>query len=129
MKTKLEATFNSISGAAALKVKLEAIGIDTSWISGSDTLRLGLRYLLRVFTVGQFVDGEAVGEVREFLKSNLTTQVSAVPAVIRDKVKTWMQNKGLAVGWITGTTTVRQVIHYIVINLNIEKLNMSDEEF
>jgi len=129
MKTKLENTFNSIAGAAALKVKLEAIGIDTSWIGGSDTLRLGLRYLLRVFTVGQFADGESVGEVREFLKANLTTQVSAVPAVIRDRVKTWMQNKGLAVGWITGTTTVRQVIHYIVTNLNIGKLNMSDEEF
>lgn len=129
MRTKLEQTFNSVPNVAVLKTKLEAIGINTAWISGSDTLRTGLRYLLKVFTVGQFVDGEEVGEVREFLKSNLNTQVSAVPAAIRDKVKNWMQNKGLAIAWIVGTTTVRQVIHYIVSNLNIGKFIMGEEEF
>ena len=129
MKTKLETLFNSISGVATLKTKLEAIGINTAWISGSNTLRDGLRYLIRIFTTAQILNGEGNTDVRDFIANNLDTTVVEVPVAVRNKVKAWMQNKGLAIGWITNSTTVREILHFIVENLGIGKLKMSGEDF
>jgi hypothetical protein len=129
LKSKLDTICSSIPSIATIRARFEEIGINTEWISGSNTLRDALRYLVRVFTFAQITDGENNPDVRDFVQKNLTTQIKDVPTALRTKVKDWMQARGLAVGWITNTTTVREVLHFIVTNLGIGKLKMSGEEF
>jgi hypothetical protein len=129
LKQKLETLFNSIAGVATIKTKLENNGINTAWISASSTLRDVLRYLLRIFTIGQLTYGKNESDIMEFLRNNLDTQVVNISLTIRNKVKAWMQSKGLDVSWIVGATTVRQILHYIVTTLSIGKFIMSGEEF
>jgi hypothetical protein len=121
--------FNNITGSTALKTKMENQGISTSWITSSNTMRDVLRYLIRIFTVTQVSDGEGNTNVKEFLKANLTTTVAQIPVGIRTAIRDWMQAKGLAIGWITNATTVREIVHFIVSNLGMGKLKMSGEEF
>lgn len=129
VNTGLERVFNSIVGAGVLKTKMENQGISASWITNSNTMRDVLRYLVRIFTICQVSDGEGNTGVKDFLKANLTMQVKDIPAAARNAIKTWMQAKGLAIGWITNITTVREVVHFIVENLGIGKLRLSGEEF
>jgi len=121
--------FNNITGSTALKTKMENHGISTSWITNSNTMRDVLRYLIRIFTVTQITDGEGNTNVKEFLKANLTTTVAQIPVGVRTSIRNWMQAKGLAIGWITNSTTVREIVHFIIENLGIGKLKMSGEEF
>ena len=121
--------FNSITGSTALKTKMENQGISTAWITSSNTMRDVLRYLIRIFTITQVSDGEGNTNVKEFLKANLTTTVAQIPVGIRTAIRDWMQAKGLAIGWITNATTVREIVHFIIENLGIGKLKMSGEEF
>jgi len=121
--------FNNITGSEALKTKMENHGISTAWITNSNTMRDVLRYLIRIFTVTQITDGEGNTNVKEFLKANLTTTVAQIPVGVRTSIRNWMQAKGLAIGWITNATTVREIVHFIIENLGIGKLKMSGEEF
>lgn len=125
----LETLFNSLPGIGALKTALEARGISTSWISGSNNVRDGLRYLMRVFSIAQIADGMGNAHVKTIIAQNLDSTVGDVAPAVRNGVKNWMQAKGLATGWITNSTTVRQVIHFIVENLGIGRLRMSGQEF
>ena len=121
--------FNNITESTALKTKMENQGISTAWITSSNTMRDVLRYLIRIFTITQVSDGEGNTNVKEFLKANLTTTVAQIPVGIRTAIRNWMQAKGLAIGWITNATTVREIVHFIIENLGIGKLKMSGEEF
>ena len=125
----LETVLNSIPGIATIKTKLEANGINMAWISGSNTLKDAIRYLFKTHAIAQIADGEGKSEVKQLITNNLDTTVNQVPQAIRTAIKNWMQAKGLAIGWITNATTVREILHFIVSNLGIGKLRMSGEDF
>jgi len=208
----LNTVLNSIPGIATIKTKLEANGINMAWISGSNTLKDAIRYLVKTHTIAQIADGLSMdclltqvtplgstvisvsenliciregdtisirmmrdypdygnwtftttvkgipsgntiilnnptdghgainapvyislrtvgGFLKQFALNNLDTTVNQVPQAIRTAIRNWMQSKGLAIGWITNATTVREILHFIVSNLGIGKLRMSGEEF
>jgi hypothetical protein len=118
LKTHMDSLINSLPNVAALKTALETRGISTSWLSGSNTIRDGIRYLIRIFSTAQIADGQGNGNIKDIIGRNL-----------RNGVKTWMQSRGLAIGWITNQSTVREILHFIVENLGFGKLKMSGEEF
>ncbi len=129
IKNALDAPISAIPNVATLKTKLEGIGISTSWYSADNTVRDGIRYLMRVFSFAQIVDGLGNANIKTFIANNLDTTMNQIPANIRNAVSNWMQSKGLATGWITSSTTVRQVLHFIVTNLGFGALKVSSEDF
>lgn len=95
----------------AARTKLESWGINTEWITGSHTMKDVLRQVIKIFSVCQVADGQGQANVKEFLKQNLDVQVSAIPVAQRTAIGGWLQSKGIDVSWVTGTTTVRQVVN------------------
>ncbi len=94
----------------AARTKLEAVSINTEWITGTDTLKDVLRQVVKLFSVAQVADGHGQANVMEFLKENLDVEVSAIPAARRQAIRDWLVSRGIDVSWITGSTTVRQVV-------------------
>lgn len=131
LKTKLDGSLDAIPSVSVsvIKSKLEAVGINMAWVQGSNTIRDAIRYLLRIFIFAQTANGAGDLDIRDFVKNNLDTKVSDVPLTIRNKIKDWMQNRGLAIGWIVSSTTVREILHFIVTNLGFGKFKMNGEEF
>jgi hypothetical protein len=129
LKTHLDSLLGSIPNVETVKTNLENNGVSCSWLSSSNTVRNALRYVIRIFAIAQISDGEQVNEVKDFIREHLDVEVKDVSQAIRIKVKDWMQAKGLAIGWIMNSTTVREILHFIVMNLGIGKLKMSGEEF
>ncbi len=129
LKVHMDSLLSTLPNLVTLKTALESRGISTSWFSGSNTIRDGIRYLVRVFSTCQIADGQGDGNIKDLIGKNLTITVAQIPVAIRNGVKTWMQAKGLAIGWITNSTTVREILHFIVENLGFGKFKMSGEEF
>ena len=129
LQTGMSTLLSSIPGIGAIRTKLESNGIDTSWATGSSTIKDAIQYLIRTHSIAQIADGQAFTEVKQFIANNLDTTVGNVSATIRNRVATWMQNHGLDTSWIVGTTTVRQVVAYIINNFSWNKLRMSGQDF
>lgn len=129
MATGMETILDSIPNIATIKTTLEDRGISTSWISGSNTLRDAIRYMIRVFVFANIADGKRQVQVRDFVQNSLSTRINQVPTAVSNAVKNWMVAKGLATGWITGTTTVRQILHFIVENLGFGVFRLSSQSF
>lgn len=109
--------------------ELEARGISFAWVGASNTIRDVIRYLLRVHFFCQRAEGEGNADILDFIRENLDTTVAQTPVNIRNAVKTWMENKGLATGWITNQTTVRQILHSIVTDLGFGVIKLAGQNF
>jgi hypothetical protein len=109
----LAAPFSSypLAWRNAARTKLESWGINTEWITGSHTMKDVLRQVIKIFSMCQVANGHGQANVKEFLKGNLDVQVSAIPAAHRQAIGAWLQSRGIDTSWITGTTTVRQVVN------------------
>jgi len=94
----------------AARTKLEGWGIDTSGITGSHTMKDVLRYVVKMFSVAQVADGHRQVDAKSFLTQNIDATVASIPAAQRQAIGAWLQSKGIDTSWITGTTTVRQVV-------------------
>lgn len=131
LKSLLDAPFSNwpVAFRNAAQAGLEANGVSTAWLSGSNTLRDVLRYLFRTNIIAQIADYEANANVKAFLTKALTLTVGELTAAQRNAAKNWMQAKGLAIGWITNQSTVREVVHFIVTNLGIGTLKLIGEQF
>lgn len=109
------------------KTILEEHGINMAWVSASNTVKDIVRYAITTITIIQILDGKSA--IINFLISNLSATVGSVPLSTRNAAKTWMQSKGLAVGWINNGTTVREVLHFIVQNLGFGQFRFAREIF
>lgn len=126
------AKMGGIANMNAVKARLEAIGLNTEWLTGAETYRDVLRYVVKHFWLGQVVTGRpglVSQDMIDLINAHLTTTVGQIPAQKRNAVKNWMQNRGLATGWIDNATTVRQVVHFILINLNIPSIPTLGDNF
>jgi hypothetical protein len=101
-----------------IKDRLELLGVNTNWIILSTKIREIYRYMLRTFTLAQWAYGTLDEEFLDFLRANIDTLGADLPINIRNKILNWMANKGLDTGWMTGTTTIRDIIHFILSNAN-----------
>jgi hypothetical protein len=108
----LNAPFSSypLAWRNAARTKLESLGVNTEWITGTSTMKDVLRQIVKLFSVAQVADGHGQTGVKEFIRGNLDVQVSAIPTAQRQAVGAWLQSRGIDTSWITGSTTVRQVV-------------------
>ena len=116
----LNAPFSSypLAWRNAARTRLEALGVNTEWITGTNTMKDVLRQVIKMFSVAQVADGQGQANVVEFLKGNLDVAVSAISAAHRQALGAWMQSRGIDTSWITGTTTVRQVVATLPTNFS-----------
>jgi len=108
----LNAPFSSypLAWRNAARTKLESLGVNTEWITGASTMKDVLRQIVKLFSVAQVADGHGQTDVKEFIRGNLDVQVSAIPVAQRQAIGAWLQSRGIDTSWITGSTTVRQVV-------------------
>lgn len=99
-----------------VKDQFETDGVNTDWVVGSITCRHIFRYLSRYHWVMQRIKGLQDADALGIFKVALTYTVSDVPLAARQRIAIWMTNNGLDTSWITGSTSVREVIHYILEN-------------
>lgn len=117
----LNAPFSSypLAWRNAARAKLEGWGVNTEWIGGTDTMRDVLRHLARLFAVSQIMEGKNKANALAFIMQNLDATVASIPAAQKNEIGVWLTSKGIDVSWITGTTTVRQVVHSIIGNVRV----------
>lgn len=103
-------------------------GIDISWVAAATTKRQFLRRMIQLCWLAQKALGEKHEVMKAILNHNLDAPVSEFTAQQRNAVKTWMENKGLDTGWIKNVTTIREIIAFILNNLNL-KVKFKGQEF
>lgn len=131
LRTLLNTSFSSFSVGwrNAAQAKLEELGVSTTWITGTNTLRDVIRYILRTHFFAQIADGKGNNQVKSFLTRNLDSTIGSLSTQERNAAKDWMQERGLATGWITNGSTVRQVIHFVLENLGFGNIKLTNEVF
>lgn len=130
LAAQLNAPFSSYTLAwrNAAKAKLEGWGINTDWITGTDTLRSVLRAFVKMIHISQrFGLGEGRTGLVEWINANLDTTVSALPLSARNGIGQWMDSVGIDTSWITGTTTVREIQRYIATRLSFPAWHLGGE--
>ena len=125
----VNSTLDSVPNISVMKTKLENLGIDTTWITGATSVKQALRFILKLFSISQHLTGKKLLLVRHVLEVSPDLTVTNIPTEKRNAVRNWMENKGLAVDWITGTTTLRQVVNYIMLHLPFGKIRMGGVDF
>lgn len=98
----------------ALKAALEARNISSAWINPSTTPRDVLRHIFRVIFLSQWAEGANATRVLQFLAANLDTQIGDLSAQVRNAAKNWIEARGLDTAWMVNSTTVRQVVQYVL---------------
>jgi hypothetical protein len=99
---------------------LEADGYPMDWVVPGVTTRRqvfkalsqGIRIHQRMRGFPGLTKAQRFDALR-FAGRGLTTTVSAIPVTYRNAAEAWMTAHGLDTSWITGSTTLRQVLRYI----------------
>lgn len=107
----------------------EGDSISMAWTTQSTTRRQVFRYLVRQHAVIQNIRGVRENLALLVLAGNLDARVNTFPSGQRQAVARWMNSKGLSTTWITGSTTVRQVLQFILENADWPVLSLGEVSF
>lgn len=114
------------STPATAKLQFENDGISTAWTAPATTRRNFWRYLNRYHSITHDLARDKDPDLFELLKANLNLTVGTIPAAKRQKFANWMNRKGLSTTWITGTTTIRQVVQFVLENIDWPAPNLGE---
>lgn len=106
-----------------IRNQIESDGFSTGWVNAQTTRRAAFIYISKVHVLMQELRRLRDEDSLVMFKQLLDSTIGSLSLQVRNKVGTWMTNRGLDTSWITGPTTVREVIHHIVINLNWQVLH------
>jgi hypothetical protein len=98
---------------SAAQTFLEERGFDTSNLTGTNTYGDLVKRVINTIWLCQMAHREHNADLFEWLRSNLDDPVSSVPVAARNAVADWMQRHTLDTSWISGATTVREVLAFI----------------
>ncbi len=108
---------------------LENNGIPLDWVTITTTPRQIWQFISIRHSVAERINGAGNANALSFLRNNLDTQVSAISVAVRNAVASWMQAQGIDASWIVGTTTVRAVLKFIVVNWQLPIMNYGPVSF
>lgn len=111
----------------AAKTKLEQWGVNTGWITGSNSIKDVIRYIIRHYFMAQSATDSSA--MTQLLSVGLDTTAGDLTPQQRSDAREWMQDRGLAVGWITNSTTIREVVHFIGQNMGYGTFTFGGESF
>ncbi|HEY5574951.1 MAG TPA: hypothetical protein VIK64_18155 [Anaerolineales bacterium] len=98
--------------------QIEVDGFSLSWLSPGNSCKDVIRYISKIHVAIQRLRRLRDEDSLDLFRSLLDNAVNTLSPVKRSKISSWMQSMGLDTSWITGSTKIRQVIHYIVENIN-----------
>lgn len=102
-----------ISGDSAALAQFETDGISTGWTS-APTPRFDMwKYAAVLMASQEELKRAKNSDSLDIFSRPLTATVAQIPLASRQKVGDWIVSKGLDKNWITGTTTIRQVLQYL----------------
>lgn len=102
----------------ALVTRLESDGFPLGWMNGATTRRQMFRKVSqRHLIIQQLV--KVSDNAFNFFKRNLDETVASVPVGIRNRASAWMVERGMDTTWITGPTLVREVVTFVLGQLNL----------
>jgi hypothetical protein len=108
---------------------METNGFSTTWITGQNTFADVFRWLMRRIRFSQVVLEHLDRDLlHALMKVDLDIKVAQIPTNVRDAAKNWMQDRGLAIGWITNQTMIREILHFIIMNLGWGAERLEGEE-
>ena len=93
---------------------LTARGYDTGWIKVSTTLGEVFKDLVDYINLRRKHNPNYLTWINDVLGiTDLETTVGSIPVADRDKIAAWMDRRGLDYTWVTGTTTIQQVLTFV----------------
>ena len=113
---------------------IEGDGIPIDDLTGSITRRQVFRRIALYFALGAIMSRskDPVTKqhlVLDFLTRNLATTVGQLTVTQRNRIRDWMTAQGLSTASITNATTVRQVLKFIVANIDLRPNRFTRAEF
>lgn len=117
----LELPASSLSLAA--RNQLETDGFSLGWANASTTRRELLRYMSKVHVMMQELKRLRDSNSLQLFNRGLDTTVGALSATVRNALASWVASHGLDTGQVNASTTVRQLIHYVLQNGTWQELN------
>ncbi len=121
--TPLTSLFSS-GALTTLRARIEALGIDTEWATAATTMRDLVKRILHQHMVVQRTNVARETALDRLYALPLTGTVADLTDAQRTAAKEWMTRKGMPTAWITTSTTVRQLLRYIIERVNAEPLNV-----
>lgn len=115
--------------SASLIAKLEAAGIPVDWVAAGITRRQLWRFISTWHFVIQRMSGDGDNNALAFIRSNLDNTVGSLTAAVRNRASAWMTENGVDPSWIVGSTKVRAVVRYIIVNGNFPIMSHSPVTF
>jgi len=112
--TGLNRTMAEIPAAkrTLMQTKLESVGFDFSWATGSTTVRQILQRIVWSIELASWAE-VSISAISHF---DLDTTVANIPVVARNKTRTHMEDLSIPVDWIMAATTVREIVQKILHN-------------
>lgn len=108
----LDTTFGELSAdtqTAAIE-RLTALRVPTHWINANTPLRQIVRYLIGLL---HLVGAGWLGN--DFPEVDLDQTFSTLTATQRNRIRTWATNQGYSLSDVPNTTTVRTVLHALIV--------------
>lgn len=99
-------------------VEADRIPIDDV-VVGVTTRRQLWRRIGMIHRVGNMLRGKRDDVVLDLLRRDVSTTVSQMAPTTRTRLRAWMTNHGLDTSWVTNTTTMRQILKFVVANLGV----------
>jgi len=111
---------------AAIRARLESDGFPLGWVNGATTRRQLWRKIAQQHVIMQrlFAGND---NAFNFFKRSLDETIASVPVAIRNRVSAWMVERGLDTSWITGATLVREVVEFVLAQVNLPKCRLHPE--
>lgn len=99
-------TVGDVSAANRTSISnfLEARGIPTNWINLSHTLGQVVKFVILYFNASQMLDTDFPDDF------TLAQTIGDIPAARRQRIQTWLDNRGIDTSDFTLSTTIRQLL-------------------
>jgi hypothetical protein len=120
------ATVSQVSAAnrTAISNFLETRNIPTDWISGATPINRVLKFVIVWLNLSH---SGALGT--DFMNDfSLSQTVANIPAARRNRIKAWMDSRGIDTSDFTGSMTIRQVMRRLVEQWQIGRVVLGPEE-
>ena len=116
-------TVNQITAANRTTISnfLEARRVPTDWITGSHTIRQVLRFVIVYFNASQMLGVDFPSDF------TLSQTVGDIPTARRNRIRNWMESKGIDTSDFILSMTVRQVVVRICQQLGLGAVVLGPE--
>jgi hypothetical protein len=104
------------------KLGVEGHGYPTDWMIGTHTLKDMIRYITKLMHISQRL--QRFDLVDRLFTLGLGSTVADLTLTQRTAIRNWLQDRGLDITWITASTTIRQVLHFIASNVKMNKIRI-----